>query len=285
MDSLTKIFTEEWHTFSSYVPRIIIAFAVLFVSYLAGKYASKIVLSMLRRTSLSKIHESFFKITAISLALFIGVIVALNILGLENLAVSILAGGGVTAIVIGFAFREIGENLLAGLFLAFSRPFKTGDTIKTEDIQGKVRDIELRYTHLRTDDGKDVYVPSSQLFSKPVTNFTRDGLLRISFSVGIDYANNTKRACALLQNTVQEVEGVLEDPKPGAYILALAPQYVEIQVFFWVDMFDEAISVLDIRTNVMDKCRKSLLDGAYTVSSETTSNIAIVSNESVDKDV
>jgi small-conductance mechanosensitive channel len=61
--------------------------------------------------------------------------VALNILGLERVAVSVLAGGGVTAVVLGFAFREIGENFLAGIFLAFSSPFKTGDLIRTEDIE------------------------------------------------------------------------------------------------------------------------------------------------------
>lgn len=214
MDNIAKIFIENWNRFASYLPRIIAAVAVLFASYLVGKYVSKIVLVLLRGKSLREFHELFFRITIISSVLFLGLIVALNILGLEKLAVSVVAGGGVTAIAIGFTFREIGENFLAGLFLSFSCPFKTGDAIKTEDIEGKVQDIELRYTHLRTEDGRDAYVPSSQLFNKPVTNFTKDGLRRISFSVGIDYANDAKRACVLLKNSFQGVEGVLEDPKP-----------------------------------------------------------------------
>jgi small-conductance mechanosensitive channel len=276
MEQVTQLILEDWYRFIAYAPRIIMAVTVLIVSYFTGRYSAKSVITLLRRASIRDIHENFIKTLTISLALFIGLIVGLNIVGLETIAVSVIAGGGVTAIVIGFAFREIGENFLAGTFLAFSRPFKIGDRIRTEDIEGKVQEIELRSTHLRTDDGRDIYVPSSQLFTRPVTNFTKDGLLRISFSVGIDYSNDSKSACGLLQKTVEEVNGVLKEPGPGSFILNLSPQYVEIQVFYWVDMFDEKTRVNSVKTDVMDACRNALLTEGYVVSSETTANIAII---------
>ena len=276
MEQVTQFVLEDWYKLLAYAPRIIIAVAVLFISFFIGKYTAKSVVALLRRASIQNIHESFLKTLTISLALFIGLIIALNIVGLETIAISVIAGGGVTAIIIGFAFREIGENFLAGAFLAFSRPFDIGDKIRTEDIEGKVQEIELRYTHLRTDDGRDIYVPSSQLFSRPVTNFTRDGLLRLSFSVGIDYSNDSKNACLLLQETVNRVKGVLKEPESGSSILNLAPQYVEIQVFYWVDMFDKEIDIHAVKTNVMDECRKALLKEGYVVSSDITTNIAIV---------
>lgn len=269
---------DEWHHVLSFTPRIAAAAAILLISYLAGKFLATIIISLLHRTPLKQIHESFFATLALSVALFFGIIVALNIVGLEKLAVSALAGGGITAIVVGFAFREIGENFLAGLFLAFGRPFNTGDAIKTEDIEGQVRSIELRYTHLRTDDGRDVYVPSAQLFNRPVTNFTKDGLRRISFTVGIDYADDAKQACVLLRQAIASVDTVLDEPPAGAYIAALAPQVVEIQLFYWVDVFDRSADVLRTRTDVMDTCRKLLLEHGYTVSAETTTNIAIVAD-------
>jgi small conductance mechanosensitive channel len=229
----------------------------------------------LKRTALSQLHQTFVKFIATFLIFFLGLIVALNILNLEAVAVSLLAGGGITAVVLGFAFREIGENFLAGLFLALSRPFNIDDFIKTEDIEGEVRDIQLRYTHLRTDDGRDVYVPSSQLFNKPLTNFTKDGLRRISFSVGIDYSNDSLAATKLLSEAIKNIEGVLHEPPSDAYILSLAPQYVEIMVYFWVDYFNKSVAVLDIRNQVMNSCRLALLDNGYIVSSETTANISI----------
>ena len=276
MEKIVNLIKEDWYNFVAFSPRLLIAVIVLVTSYFIGKYFAKVVTAIMRKTSIREVHESFFRIVLITIVSFLGLIISLNILGLEKLAVSVLAGGGVTAIVLGFAFREIGENFLAGIFLSFSRPFKTGDAIKTEDIEGRVQDIELRYTHLRTDDGRDIYVPSSQLFNKPVTNFTKDGLRRISFTVGIDYSNDSKAACTLLKNTVEAVKGVLNDPIPGAYILGISPEYVEIQVFFWVDVFDKAVSILDVRTEVMDHCRKALLSEEYIVNSETTANITLV---------
>lgn len=282
METVYQNLDAEWLKFVAYSPRVALAAVVLLLSYFIGKYFSRIVLMSLRRTSLSQLHQAFFRVISTSLVVFIGLVVALNILNLQKVAVSMMAGGGLTAVVLGFAFREIGENLLAGLFLAFSRPFKPGDIIKTEDVEGEVRTVELRYTHIRAEDGRDVFVPSSQLFNRPVTNFTRDGLRRISFSVGIDYSNDSMEATRLLAETTRQTDGVLADPIANAYILSLSPQYVEIMVFFWVDFFDKTISMLNIRNHVMNKCRLSLLENGYIVSSETTSNIAIVRDQKRD---
>lgn len=279
MELFLQSFIDDWQNFVAYAPRILLSILILLVTYIIGKFLSKVVIKMLKKTSLSEIHEPFFRVTTILLALLIGSIFVLQILGLERLATSILAGGGITAIILGFAFREIGENFLAGFFLAFSRPFNIGDIIKTEDDVGKVKDIAIRYTHLRTDDGLDIYVPSSQLFNKTVTNFTRDKIRRFSFTIGIDYQNDAGQACELLKTCIREPEGVLDNPAPTAYISALTSQYVELEVFYWVVISEMARSPLDVRTDLANRCRMALLDGGYTVSSETTSNIAIMKGE------
>lgn len=265
----------DWNLLVAFTPRLFAALLVLLFFYYLGNYFAKALFAILRRASIKEFHEAFVRTLVITVALFFGIVIALNILGLERIAVSVLAGGGVTAVILGFAFREIGENFLAGIFLAFSRPFKIGDLIQTEDIQGHVKEIELRYTHLRTSDGRDVYVPSSQLFSRPVTNFTKDGLRRVAFTVGIDYANDALKACELLREAVVSVAGVLADPRPDTHIVSLAPGYVELQVFFWKDVFDKSSDILAIQSEVMDKCRKALLTNAFVVSADTTANVAV----------
>lgn len=278
MEKILDLIAEDWYRLAALAPRLLIALVVLLVAYFVGKYLARLVAAVLRKAALHEIHEAFFRTLTISIALFLGLVMALNILGLERVAVSILAGGGITAVVLGFAFREIGENFLAGIFLAFSRPFRRGDLIRTEDIEGEVRDVELRYTHLRTEDGRDVYVPSSQLFSRPLTNYTRDGLRRFSFTVGIDYSNDARAACELLARTARGIDGVLGEPAVDAFIFSLAPHYVEIQVHFWLDVLAGPADVSRIHTEVMDACRIALLEGGYKLSSETATNIALASN-------
>lgn len=276
MDKVVEVVSKDWYALLEFSPRILAAAIVLLLFYLLGKYVANLMVVVLRRASIKRIHESFFRAVMIAIATFFGLIIAFNILGLEKIAVSMLAGGGVTAVVLGFAFREIGENFLAGIFLSFSRPFKIGDLINTEAIEGYVKEIELRYTHLRTEDGRDVYVPSSQLFGRPLTNYTKDGLRRIGFTLGIDYSNDASRACEVLSDTVSTVTDVLKEPRPRAYVHSLSPQYVELGVYFWIDVFDRSVDMLSVKTEVLDKCRKALLAGKYIVSSEMTLNIAIM---------
>src|SRR5690625_6434311 len=93
--------------------------------------------------------------------------------------------------MIGFAFKDIGENFLARFFLAFSRSFRENDLIETGGITGTVRGIHIRHTHLRTSDGCDVFVPSAQLFTKPLYNYTledRKSTRLNSSHVAISYA-------------------------------------------------------------------------------------------------
>ena len=275
MESITNLFAIEWEKLLTFLPKLAGALIVLLLFVFIGKSLAGAFSSVLRKLSSNRIHEAFFRTLIQLVVVYFGLVIALNIVGLEKLALSILAGGGVTAIVLGFAFREIGENFLAGIFLAFSRPFEISDLINTEGIEGRVQAIELRYTHLRSDDGQDIFVPSSQLFTKPVINFTRDGLRRINFTVGIDYNNDAKLACALLKNSVQSIEGVLEIPPASVTINSLEPQYVEIKIYYCQNIFDDSVDGRTLRINVIDSCRRVLIENDFIVSADTTSNIAV----------
>ena len=275
MENLTQLSTQSLESLLLFLPRLAGACVILLGAFYLGRMLARAVGLILSKISGLQIHDTFFRSLIRLVVFYFGIVLALNVVGLETLALSILAGGGVTAIVLGFAFREIGENFLAGIFLAFSRPFNVGDLINSEGLEGKVKSISLRFTHLRAVDGRDIYVPSSQLFSRPVINYTRDGLRRFTFNVGIDYANDAKAACYLLEDVVGKVAGVPEEPSVGATINALEPGYVELSVSYWQNVFDEAVDGKQLRINVIDSCRKALLENNYTVSADTTSNVAV----------
>jgi len=275
MDIILESFKKEWIVFLDFVPKILGALLVLIIAVWIGRKLAKFLVVLLAKTSLSGIHKGFFLNTITLLFTVLGLIIALDILGLEKAAASLLAGGGITAVVLGFAFREIGENFLAGFFLAFSRPFNTGDTIQSGDFIGEVKSIELRNTHIRSNDGRDIFIPSSQIFNQPLINYTKDGLRRPSFVIGIDYGDDAINAVRLLLEVAKNVEGILRTPSPGVSISELTPQYVQLEVFFWLDVFEKGIDFLSIKSKLMDNCRKTLLDNGFTLSSETTTNIAL----------
>ena len=279
---ITRIIKKEWNALLLFLPKILGALLVIILSIWLGRKVGKTITMLLSKSSFSKVHKNFFMHATIWLFSILGLIIALNILGLEKIVVSLLAGGGITAVVLGFAFREIGENFLAGFFLAFSRPFNIGDTIQSADFIGIVKAVELRSTHIRTADGRDIFIPSSQIFNQPLVNFTKDGLRRPSFLIGIDYSNDAMIAVKLLLEATRNVSGVLSDPPPGVSISEFSGSYVQLEIFFWLDVFKKGIDFLKIKTEVMDKCRTVLLENGFTLSSETVTNISLASREPLD---
>ena len=275
MEALIDSLRSDWQAVVRLIPRVIVALLILVVLVMVGRLVGRIVVKLLEKGKLTRTHQSFFKHLVTWAFALLGVIIGLNLMGLQTVAAGLMAGGGVTAVVLGFAFRQIGENFLAGFFLAFSRPFEVGDLIQSREFMGAVRGIELRSTHIRTGDGRDVYIPSSQIFNEPLVNFTRDGLRRLAFVVGVDYADETEHARRVLVEAVQAVEHVLQDPAPGVSVSALLSQYQELEVSFWIDVFKPGVEIPLVRSSAMESCRRSLKASGFTLSADVTTSVLL----------
>ena len=278
MDFFTKLgeaFTLEIEVFVEFIPRLLIALIVAFTIYTAGKLIASAVVRILRRGNMPLVYHSYFTKLIKGIGAFVAVILFLNLIGYGTLAASLVAGGGLTAVMIGFAFKDIGENFLAGFFLAFSRSFRENDLIETGGITGTVRGIHIRHTHIRTADGCDVFVPSAQLFTKPLYNYTLDGLRRGNFTIGIGYSNDTQQVFQLLMNTIKETEGVLGSPSPNITIKAFLQDYIELQITFWVHTKYQKLSLSAVRTLVMNACVKKLKEEGIPLSSDGQSTVSL----------
>lgn len=270
IDTIGDALLFEYERMIAFLPRLLMAIIVVFIIYTIGKWLAKGMVRFLKRSSIPKTYHDYFGKLIKMVGAFVAFVVFLNLIGYQTLAASLLAGGGLTAVMLGFAFKDIGENFLAGFFLAFSRPFTTDDVIETDGILGQVKGIELRHTHIRTGDGCDVFVPSAQLFTKPLHNYTLDGLRRGSFTVGIDYGDDAEKAAELLLETAKTTEGVLELPKASVQIKGFNQNFVELQVFFWIRAKNQEASLSVVRTRAMNNCRKMMIDQNFTLSSNIT---------------
>lgn len=196
--------------------------------------------------------------------LIIGFLLFLSIIGKAGIAASILAGAGVSAFVIGFALKDIGENFLAGIIMAFNRPFRINDTVQTNGIEGKIIGLDLRQTHIKTFDGKDVYVPNGAILKNPLTNYTIDGFLRYDFTIGLDYGENVMEAENIVINTLKNIKGILQENKaPSVAITGMSASALDLKVFFWINTFDNTISSSKVKTQAIDQCLTALNNAGF----------------------
>ena len=271
MEKIRQTFDEIVTSVQHNIIPLLIGFAVLFIGfYVAGKLKD-----FIRNTVLSKspnvLRRVFIsQIVGISVQLFT-IIFALRVFGYRDLTTSLLAGAGVLTFVIGFAFKDIGENFLAGILLAFKSPFRINDLIETSGIIGYVIDLSIRDTRIKTLDGKDVFVPNGQIIKNPLFNYTLDGFLRYEFVIGLDYDSDVHKAIDVILETVKTVEGVIHTHKiPTVNIDAFASSTINLKVMFWLDTFESTSKTYHsgIKTEVMKRVLDSLTSGGFNLPSD-----------------
>lgn len=247
-----------------------LGFVLLFVvvGFLIAEFIKRRIKRRMIRKSPNPITATFVsQIISFALKTFV-VLITLYLLGLNSFTNKILAGAGLLAFVIGFALKDIGENFLAGIILAFKSPFKLDDLIEVDKIIGFVKDIDIRETHIKTPDGKDVFMPNSIILKNPMFNYTIDGFLRYEFIVGVAYENNPAEAIIVIYETVNNVEGVLKGKrKPVVIIDELAANTINIRVMFWIDTFQSTRREVHniIRSQVMNDVVAALIAKGFSL--------------------
>ena len=141
---------------------------------------------------------------------------------------------GVSTVAIGFAFRDILQNFLAGILILLNQPFRIGDQIVAKDLEGTVEDIQTRATLIRTYDGRRVVVPNSDLFTGLVTVNTAFETRRLEHVIGISYDDDIEKAIAVLEKVMRSAPSVMDNPEPDAFVVNFNDSSIDIQMFWWI---------------------------------------------------
>jgi len=240
-------------------PKLVLGLlALLFVWFLANIIRNSIRAKLLTQIDDPLLARFLARLAGIGVKL-IGILIFLKIIGLGTTVATFLGAASIGTFVIGFALKDIGEHFLAGIMLAFNRPFSVGDTIEITGVIGKVTDVNLRNTHIKTFDGKDIYIPNGNIIKNPLTNYTMDGFIRTDFKVGIAYDSDAKQAIHIIKDILEAQPGILTDSKePTAYVTALGDSAVLITVYYWINPLDPSTSGMTIKSNILQEINTQL---------------------------
>jgi small conductance mechanosensitive channel len=216
------------------LPNLIVAVLVIlffiFLSKLVTRVLNNILTRITTHESIRNLALSFSQITITILGLFI----ALEILHLEKAVTSLLAGAGVIGLALGFAFQDIASNFVSGIFIAFSKPYKAGDIIRSGDYVGNVTAINLRTTTITTFQGLEVMVPNRFLFTEIITNFTNTPKRRIDLAVGVSYSDNLQKVEDLLRTELNSLPNRIESEAVDIFFTEFGDSSINLEVAIWV---------------------------------------------------
>lgn len=260
MNTIKESFLKNLNQIIAEVPNYLIAILIIIIGVFVARFIANFSKKTLNVRSKDPLIVNFLTKTIKYAVLSFVFILALKIAGLGYIATGLFAAAGASAVIFGFAFKDIGENFISGVILAFNRPFDVGDTVSVGDIFGKVKTMEFRYTKLKTFDGKDVYIPNSDIIKKSVSNYTEDGFFRVDFVVGIAYEDNIDFAEEVILKAIRGTEGVVEDDEHEAFttIDELATNTVNIKAYFWVKTIEYRKRSHRIKSDAISNVKKAI---------------------------
>ncbi|NHE59905.1 mechanosensitive ion channel family protein [Cyclobacterium plantarum] len=259
LEKLTALVTGDLADLRQLLIALLIGLAVLLFFIYLSRWIKKIVRTRLNKRTEDSLLAAFIAGSIRLLIMLFGITLVLRFLGLTGAVSGLLAGAGITAFIIGFALKDIGENFLAGILLAFKRPFKVGDIVEITGISGKILALNLRDTQIKTPDGKDVFLPNASIIKSPLINFTIDGYLSYGFTVGLGYGCDYQKAIALITQTMQQVPGVLTGKKkPVALVTEMGDNSLQVRVNYWVNTYDRKQPDVQVRSQAIIAVLKAL---------------------------
>ncbi|MEO5880881.1 MAG: mechanosensitive ion channel family protein [Caldimonas sp.] len=237
------------------LPNIIVALVVLALFYGLGLLAARLIRRQSARRSRENLGEvlgGFVKTVLIVLGFLLGATIVLPSLKPGDL----IAGLGVSSVAIGFAFKDILQNWLAGLLLLLRQPFEVDDQIEVNGQEGTVERIETRATLIRTYDGQRIVIPNSDIYTSALLVKTAFEKRRSQYDVGIGYGDGIGHARQVIRDTLAGIEGVVSEPAPEALVWDLSASWVTIRARWWTD--SRRTDLVQVRARVLEAIKNAL---------------------------
>jgi small conductance mechanosensitive channel len=211
------------------LPVFVVALLIFTIFFFGAKQSRRLVTHTVGRRPQARNVGLVLGRVAQGLVLLLGLLVALSIALPDFGAGQLIEVLGIGSVAIGFAFRDIFQNFLAGILLLLTEPFRIGDQIVVNNFEGTIEDIQARATMIKTYDGRRVVIPNANLFTESVIVNTAFAIRRSEYDVRIGYSDDLAQAKHLIVEAVKSADGVLAEPPPETLVIDLAASDVHIR--------------------------------------------------------
>lgn len=245
------------------LPNIFLAIIVFILFFFAARWLKKLVKRLTRRHRQARNLGMVLGRLAQGVVILIGLFVALSIIIPTFRVGDLVQLLGISGVAIGFAFRDILQNFLAGILILLTEPFQIDDQIVFNDFEGTVENIETRATTIRTYDGRRIVIPNSELFTNSVTVNTAFDSRRMEYDIGVGYGDDLKRAKQLILEAIYNVDEVSREPAPDVLVVDLEESSVNIRARWWIKpprRIDDLISRDKVLTAIKNKLAANGID-------------------------
>ncbi|MEL6917586.1 MAG: mechanosensitive ion channel family protein [Bacteroidota bacterium] len=215
----------------SVLPDLLMAALILFIGLWVINFLNRMVRKFFAHKDYDETLESFLQ-SLIRLVLKV-ILFVLVITQLGVKSSSLVAIVGAAGLAIGLALQGSLSNFAGGVLILLFKPFKVGDFISAQGVDGTVKEITIFTTKLNTFGNQLAIIPNGQLSNNNIINYNAENLRRDKIDVGIGYGSNIKNAKDILLQICSDHEGILQEPMPEVYVGELGESSVNLSLRFW----------------------------------------------------
>ena len=246
------------------LPQAILALLFLLFVWVVVRVVRFVLPRVLRKAHVRRaLIDVFLMLATVGLWL-LGVLIAVTIAFPTITPGRALTALGVGGVAIGFAFKDVFENFLAGVLLLIREPFSIEDYIECEEIEGQVEEITIRDTHVRQTDGQLVVAPNAMFFKNPVTIRTAEDVRRTTIISGVAYGEDVDEAREVIAKAVRSVDSVRDDVRDvQIFAQEFADSSINFEITWWTG--SRPLDIRSSRDKVVAAVKRALDDAGIEI--------------------
>lgn len=173
--------------------------------------------------------------------------------------------GGALAIAAGFGLQTLLKNLVSGVMLLIERPLRLGDLVEVDGIRGRVTEIGIRASTIRSADGIESMIPNSRFLEGNMTNWTYSSVqARQTITIGVAYGSPLRKVAQTLAGVLDGHGLVLKEPRPQVYLDEYANNSIDFSLTYWVEM-TEAADTRRVKSDLLHMIDRAFEDGGISI--------------------
>jgi small-conductance mechanosensitive channel len=246
------------------LPQIAVAVVILGMTWLAVRAVRAIVARIARSGRMRRSLMELLQMIATVTTWIVGILIATVIVFPSMTPAKMLTALGLGSVAIGFAFKDVFENFLAGILILFREPFRLGDYIDCGGVEGQIEEITIRDTHIRQTDGQRVVMPNALLFKEPVTVRTDKDFRRTTIICGVAYGEDVDKARDVITDAVKRVDTVRDDVRDvQIFAREFNSSSIDFEVTWWTG--SRPIDIRVSRDQVVSAVKRALDDAGIEI--------------------
>lgn len=240
-------------------PRIAAAIALLFVLWLFARIVRWAITKVGARAGMRSALVGLLAMLSTVTVWLAGLMIVAAVLFPSVTPGKLLTALGLGSVAIGLAFKDIFENFFAGVLILLREPFRLGDHIECDGVEGAVEKITIRDTHIRRTDGQLVVMPNADLFQNPVTVRTDNQFRRTSIICGVAYGEDVDEARTVIEEAVRAVDMVRDDVREvQVFAKSFGSSSIDFEISWWTG--SRPIDIRASRDRVVAAVKRALDD-------------------------